>query len=233
MNTKTLPTRTNKKVLAIGGLCLALSMVLAPSVSAYTQISSTLDFGARGSNVFNLQEFLAGNSSIYPEALVTGYFGSLTRAAVQRFQATQGIVSSGSPSTTGYGRVGPMTRARINAMIASGGWVMADISGPIFSNINVTRASNSGTIAFNSNEAVTARVVYDTTPVLFNEGALDGSGFGPRSGTLLPSSTGLSTFHSIMIPNLNSGTTYYYTVIATDAAGNVSVIGPNNSFHTF
>lgn len=60
--------------------------------------------------VTKLQQFLAQDSSIYPSGLVTGYFGPLTEAAVQRWQARNGVVSSGSPETTGYGFVGPKTR---------------------------------------------------------------------------------------------------------------------------
>lgn len=41
----------------------------------------------------------------------TTYFGSLTRAAVQRFQCAKSIVCEGSESTTGYGQVGPRTRS--------------------------------------------------------------------------------------------------------------------------
>ena len=72
--------------------------------------------GSTGSNVTALQQFLARDRSIYPEAQVTGYYGSLTTTAVQRFQAKYNIVSSGSPSTTGYGRVGPKTMDVINSI---------------------------------------------------------------------------------------------------------------------
>jgi chitodextrinase len=68
---------------------------------------------------------------------------------------------------------------------------------------------------------------------MFNEGDVNSVGFGPIGGTSVSSSSGANTTHSITIPNLQSGTTYYYTVIATDANGNVSVIGPNSIFHTF
>lgn len=44
----------------------------------------------------------------------TNYFGTLTQNAVERFQAKYGIVSSGSPATTGFGHVGPKTRAKLN-----------------------------------------------------------------------------------------------------------------------
>ncbi|HEY4521363.1 MAG TPA: peptidoglycan-binding protein, partial [Candidatus Paceibacterota bacterium] len=59
--------------------------------------------GSTGSNVTVLQQFLAKDRNMYPEGQVTGYYGTLTTTAVQRFQAKYNIVSSGSPSTTGYG----------------------------------------------------------------------------------------------------------------------------------
>lgn len=43
----------------------------------------------------------------------TNFFGSLTRAAVQRFQCAKGIVCEGNEATTGYGNVGPRTRAML------------------------------------------------------------------------------------------------------------------------
>src|SRR3989344_3580512 len=46
----------------------------------------------------------------------TTMFGSLTQAAVKKFQAKYNIVSSGTPSTTGYGTVGPKTRAKLNQL---------------------------------------------------------------------------------------------------------------------
>ncbi|MHB1769722.1 MAG: peptidoglycan-binding domain-containing protein [Minisyncoccota bacterium] len=64
--------------------------------------------------VSRLQAFLGKDRSIYPEDAVTGYFGSSTLAAVQRWQAAQGIVSSGSSESTGYGNVGPLTREDMN-----------------------------------------------------------------------------------------------------------------------
>src|SRR3989344_1444456 len=81
-----------------------------------TGLNLTADLvpGARGQAVTDLQTALASTPSIYPEGLVTGFYGSLTTKAVQNFQAANGIVSSGSPSTTGYGRVGPRTRAKLN-----------------------------------------------------------------------------------------------------------------------
>jgi len=79
-------------------------------------ITTPIGPGSSGSNVTALQQFLARDRSIYPEGQVTGYYGTLTTTAVQRFQTKYNIVSSGSPSTTGYGRVGPKTLDVINSM---------------------------------------------------------------------------------------------------------------------
>ena len=73
----------------------------------------TLVRGASGSDVSDLQAFLASDPEIYPEGLATGYFGQLTERAVQRFQAKHAMVFSGSSVTTGYGLLGPKTRAKI------------------------------------------------------------------------------------------------------------------------
>jgi len=79
-------------------------------------ITAPVGPGSTGTNVTTLQQFLARDRNIYPEAQITGYYGTLTTTAVQRFQAKYNIVSSGSPSTTGYGRVGPKTMDVINSM---------------------------------------------------------------------------------------------------------------------
>jgi peptidoglycan hydrolase-like protein with peptidoglycan-binding domain len=44
----------------------------------------------------------------------SNYFGSETEKAVKRYQTTKNIVSSGTPETTGYGQLGPSTRASLN-----------------------------------------------------------------------------------------------------------------------
>ena len=46
----------------------------------------------------------------------TEYFGKLTQRAVERFQKKHGLASSGTPETTGFGLVGPATRAKIIAV---------------------------------------------------------------------------------------------------------------------
>ena len=66
--------------------------------------------GLSGSDVTTLQQFLI-SQGLLTQRSATGYFGALTEAAVQKWQSQKGIVSSGTPSTSGYGAVGPMTRS--------------------------------------------------------------------------------------------------------------------------
>ena len=109
---------------------------------------------------------------------------------------------------------------------------MVDNMAPLFSNVFESQTNTSATFTFTTNENSMARVVYSTNPVMFNEGDINGNGFSAIGGTVVNSSNSMSTSHSIMVPNLQPSTTYYYTVIVTDAAGNISVWGPNNTFRT-
>jgi len=84
----------------------------APTIQP-SALTLTLRMGTTNNEVKTLQELLAKDKEIYPEGLTTGYFGNLTRKAVQKFQEKYGIVSSGDENTTGYGLVGPKTRAKI------------------------------------------------------------------------------------------------------------------------
>lgn len=87
----------------------------AISGSPTITFSQSLYNGIQNSDVTALQNFLnSQGTEIYPEGLVTGYFGSLTEKAVQRFQVKYGLAQPGDP---GYGYVGPKTRAKINQLL--------------------------------------------------------------------------------------------------------------------
>lgn len=77
------------------------------AVTSQASVSFTRDLtvGSSGADVTSLQNVLGVSPA-------TGYFGSITKAAVQSYQASKGI------STTGY--VGPLTRAALN-MSSTGG----------------------------------------------------------------------------------------------------------------
>ncbi|MBP6948967.1 MAG: peptidoglycan-binding protein [Candidatus Pacebacteria bacterium] len=217
-------TTQNYGSLVFAGVTVLASMYFTTQVFAYTQINSQLDLGESNQDVTSLQTFFADNKVIYPEGLITGYFGGLTGSAVLRFQSQYGLDQ--------VGRVGPVTLAKINSLIVTGGWSTVDISGPAFSNVYRSQNNNSGTFGFTTNENTIARVVFNTSPLMFNEGDINSNGFGAIGGYAANSYNNMSTSHIVTITNLQPNTVYYYTIIATDASGNVSVVGPNNSFRT-
>ncbi|MBI5732789.1 carboxypeptidase regulatory-like domain-containing protein [Candidatus Jorgensenbacteria bacterium] len=76
-----------------------------------------LKVGSRGNDVKLLQETLI-REGVYPESIVTGYFGNLTKLAVIRFQEKyldQILKPVGLASGTGV--VGNATRAKLNSII--------------------------------------------------------------------------------------------------------------------
>ncbi len=83
-------------------------------------LTKTLKQGMSDAEVTILQKGLAMDTAVYPQALVTGYFGPLTYAAVVKFQekyASEILSSWGL--TKGTGLVGSTTRAKFNALYGS------------------------------------------------------------------------------------------------------------------
>ncbi|PIP73507.1 MAG: hypothetical protein COW88_01790 [Candidatus Lloydbacteria bacterium CG22_combo_CG10-13_8_21_14_all_47_15] len=106
-----------------GALTTPASTVAQPSPVALAVspvFAGTLTRGISSDEVKRLQQLLnsdtdtiISSSGVGSPGNETDYFGSLTEKAVQKFQAKYGVVSSGSPDTTGYGLVGPATRAKL------------------------------------------------------------------------------------------------------------------------
>ncbi len=78
--------------------------------------TKTMSVGSHSDEVTGLQQFLAKDPAVFPEGIISGYFGQLTERAIQKFQVKYGIVSSGLP---GYGSVGPKTRAKLNELMSA------------------------------------------------------------------------------------------------------------------
>lgn len=94
---------------------VAFAVSLAIPLSAFAASSSCVDLtrsltlNSTGTDVTALQQFLAVNVGY--TGTISGHAGSATVAAIQQYQKAKRIVSSGTPSTTGYGATGPKTRA--------------------------------------------------------------------------------------------------------------------------
>lgn len=188
---------------------LALVLVL-PGAAHAALLSQQLDFGMTNSDVSSLQTFLATDSSIYPEGLVTGYFGSMTRAAVSRYQRANGIAS--------VGRVGPQTLEYINSRM--GGGVVNNPTGDVYAPSiyleTMSLGRTSTTFGWATSESSVSRVMFATTwPFLY--------------ATVPSVSTNTyTTTPSVTLTNLQPNTRYYYVLESVDAAGNETVTLPRS-----
>ena len=117
------PVLIQKLLAQIQDLKNQIAVILArnPSTSsgqvtqnnACSQITGNLSFGTSGNQVSCLQQFLKNQGTdIYPEGFVTGFFGSLTKAAVIKFQGKYSIAQTGF--------VGILTRGKINQILSGG-----------------------------------------------------------------------------------------------------------------
>jgi hypothetical protein len=187
-------------------------------------LTQQLDFGMTNADVASLQTFLAADTTIYPQGLVTSYFGLLTKAAVINFQTRNGI----SP----VGRVGPITLSAINNQMTGTGSSLDTIDGagkvlnygpaqPILSNFVVSKTSNSATITWNSNMPTASRVMYSTVWP-----------FNYRTAPSVVGAGSPSYSQSVTLNNLQSNTTYFYVAESIDVFGNFSWSTNGVSFKT-
>ena len=88
--------------------------------AAKVHITQILFKGSRGESVKGLQQFLNNHGFIISASGAgslgneTDSYGSLTEKAVGKFQEKYGIAK---PGESGYGRVGPKTRAKVNELM--------------------------------------------------------------------------------------------------------------------
>lgn len=205
--------KTLKSKVAVFLLSLALIGAASGVAFAAVPVTSQMGVGSTGSGVSNLQGFLATNPSMYPEGLVTGYFGPLTSRAVSNFQVAYNLPS--------VGRVGPLTMDALNRVIGAGRGI--DISGPQMSGLTVNRiTTRTATINWNTNEVASAKVYFDTRPILAYEASQNF--VAPTISSAFASvSASFSNFQSVTLQDLTPGVVYYYIAQSTDASGNVSV----------
>lgn len=85
-----------------------------------SSLISMLHQGSTGDQVKVLQALLAADSSIYPEGVISGFYGPKTAAAVRRFQKAHGIRAAGY--------VGPATLKKINELLQDNPLVITSTS---------------------------------------------------------------------------------------------------------
>lgn len=200
---RTTLVRDGYPIVALVAIVLMGATMLIPQYARAEMLTGQLDLGMRSANVTTLQEFLAQYPSIYPEGLVTGYFGPLTQSAVVRYQSSNGIDA--------VGRVGPVTLSLINSRMDGGTGGSDDESAPIMNTESVSVGTNSATIGWSLNESAQSRVMFSRSwPFLYASApSVSNNGYTPTA--------------SITITGLQSRTTYYYVRESVDVSGNVTL----------
>ena len=212
-------------LLGLGWVAFVCALILTAfwvaNAQTTTAISSQMGPGDSGSQVTALQQFLAADDSVYPSKLVTGYYGPLTTVAVQKYQCDQGIVCQGDVATTGYGRVGPATLAKLQEQegISPGGGTTvppisvpgtgADVWAPIINAPTVATSSTTATIDWTTNEPAHDSVMYGMAwPFLYAS--------APSAATAT-----FGTAGQVTLTGLQPNTKYYYVLQSVDASGNL------------
>ena len=191
----------------------ALIFITGVAVAQAATLSTHMDLGDRSYDVTELQMYLAKNPNNYPSGLVTGYYGTSTAEAVQKFQTNQGIVTEGTPETTGYGRVGPKTMARLNTFmtptVSYQGSPVGDVYAAQITDEYLRESPTAVTIGWDTSELTTSEIMYATVWP-----------FQYATAASVKTST-YSTQPEFVLKNLTPKTRYYYILKSVDAAGNV------------
>jgi peptidoglycan hydrolase-like protein with peptidoglycan-binding domain len=189
-------------------------LTVVPFIAQAETFNRQMQLGMSGADIGMLQSFLAKDSTLYPQGLVTNYYGFLTKSAVSNFQSRNGLPA--------VGRVGPATLPVLNAQY-SGGASTSDDSASIISNVTVTTNSSSSNISWNTNESAKGVIYYSTSPLVTyeRENSVD------VNGNTVMTDASMRTYQNVALSNLQSNTTYYYMIYTTDQSGNVSVTSPS------
>lgn len=105
-------TSTTSASLLVGqiqSLQTQINVLQQQQQQAMATLVTTLRQGSTGDQVLILQALLAADPSIYPEGIVSGFFGRLTADAVKRFQKKNGIEQ--------VGLVGPKTLKKLQEFL--------------------------------------------------------------------------------------------------------------------
>jgi len=195
-------------------------------VKGTLQLIKQLRRGMTGDDVKLLQEFLVTDLDIYPEGLITGYFGPLTERAVKKLQERMCLDQ--------VGNVGPKTLSKINELLTEGagssgkippGLLIApgiqkklcatstpDTIVPVISDVMATSTTASTTqIKWLTKELSNSKVWYSTSTLIV-----------VATSTSIASSSDYVLNHAITLSDLTATTTYYYLVTSADKSGNTA-----------
>jgi peptidoglycan hydrolase-like protein with peptidoglycan-binding domain len=161
-----------------------------------------------GGQVSTLQRFLALDPTVYPEGLVTGYFGPATERALKKWQDTYGVITAGIPDD-GYGIAGSNTRTEMQKGCAPGSQVSPTTP------TQVTTPSRFATI-----DPFFADSLSPT---------LSGSASGVSSVVLSMTTSKGSAYKSGQLPVVNGKWTHTVATALAEGTYTIQLLAPDNS----
>lgn len=137
------------------------------------EFTRSLSLGISGDDVRRLQQFLTKDRTIYPEGVISGYFGPLTERAVKKWQEKHGIEQ--------VGRIGSKSLAKLNELRTIGAGKsgiippglltapgiqqrLATTTG-VTTTIPITTSTATTTVQITTSTATTAQIITTTTSV--------------------------------------------------------------------
>lgn len=180
------------------------------------KIERGLSMGSSGKDVSALQRLLSSDPTVYPEALITGFFGRLTHKAVQVLQERLGFDA--------VGNVGPKTRSFLNGLLTDRNPTL----------LLAAAGTNIKVISLKAPTSLTASAVSSQSAQLgwYDTNTKEGGYQIERSLNSLTNFTVIATTNANAVSYLDTGltasTTYYYRVRAFKVIGNVSYSAYSN-----
>jgi peptidoglycan hydrolase-like protein with peptidoglycan-binding domain len=94
----------------------ATTTTVSGSSISSAPFTNDFSYGMSDPEISILQRFLAEDPGLYPQGVVTGYYGLATQQAVQSFQLTYGLQLPAAD----YGSFDAVTRGKMNALYVAG-----------------------------------------------------------------------------------------------------------------
>ncbi|MBU6370707.1 MAG: peptidoglycan-binding protein [Patescibacteria group bacterium] len=196
---------------SLTGTPVVTTTTSAPAMTSSYTFTSDLTIGSKGAAVTALQNFLIAQGDL-GASYNTGYFGSLTQAALAKFQAAEKI----SPAA---GYFGPKTRAIVNGMAGGVSVSTGSTSGTVTS-------AGSVSVALAATSPVNSTVVSPSATALLAQYVFSGTGTVTK---VVLQRTGVSSDSTLNNVYLYQGATRL-TDAASVANGVISFSNPNGLF---
>jgi hypothetical protein len=106
---QTATTSVGAQINTIQAIQAQINSLQLQKQQAVTALVNTFQQGSSGDQVIILQALLAADPSVYPEGIISGFFGKFTAQAVKRFQKQNGLEQ--------VGNVGPKTLKKLQELL--------------------------------------------------------------------------------------------------------------------